>query len=278
MLGLEGLFAEEGENFERSNESSNCKPGLPQPPAKRAKCGLCGISNQGATCYLNSLLQTLFFTTEFRDALFSLGELELGSLTKRNPGVKVRVIPLQLQKLFARLLMSDRQSVLTTELTDSFGWINNEALQQHDVQELNRILFSAIEDSLVGTSGRHLINQLYHGTIVNQIECSVCGKISEREEDFLDLSVAVSGTSSLESGLRNNYCDTETMSGKNQYRCENCHKLVDAKKGARLRSLPQILTISLLRFSFDLIKMDRYKETGKFVFPTSLDMSPYEEK
>lgn len=278
MLGLEGLFAEEGENFERSNESSNCKPGLPQPPAKRAKCGLCGISNQGATCYLNSLLQTLFFTTEFRDALFSLGEPELGSLSKRNPGVKVRVIPLQLQKLFARLLMSDRQSVSTTELTDSFGWINNEELQQHDVQELNRILFSAIEDSLVGTSGRHLINQLYHGTIVNQIECSVCGKISEREEDFLDLSVAVSGTSSLEFGLRNNYCDTETMSGKNQYRCENCNKLVDAKKGARLRSLPQILTISLLRFSFDLIKMDRYKETGKFVFPTSLDMSPYEEK
>lgn len=70
MLGLEGLFAEEGENFERSNESSNCKPGLPQPPAKRAKCGLCGISNQGATCYLNSLLQTLFFTTEFRGIFF----------------------------------------------------------------------------------------------------------------------------------------------------------------------------------------------------------------
>lgn len=40
--------------------------------------------------------------------------------------MKVRVIPLQLQKLFARLLMSDRQSVSTTELTDSFGWINNE--------------------------------------------------------------------------------------------------------------------------------------------------------
>lgn len=73
MLGLEGLFAEEGENFERSNETSNCKPGLPQPPAKRAKCGLCGISNQGATCYLNSLLQTLFFTTEFRGISFGNG-------------------------------------------------------------------------------------------------------------------------------------------------------------------------------------------------------------
>ncbi|XP_061179949.1 ubiquitin carboxyl-terminal hydrolase 40-like isoform X2 [Saccostrea echinata] len=276
MLGLEGLFAEDGEQFESALHQS--KPGLPQPPSKRAKCGLCGISNQGATCYLNSLLQTLFFTTEFRDALFSLGEEELGSLAKRSSGEKVRVIPLHLQKLFARLLMSDRQSVSTIELTDSFGWTNNEELQQHDVQELNRILFSAIEDSLVGTSGKHLIKQLYHGAIVNQIVCSVCGKISEREEDFLDLSISVSGTESLEAGLRSYYCETETMEGKNQYRCENCNKLVDAKKGAKLRSLPQILTFSLLRFSFDLIKMDRYKETGKFVFPTQLDMSPYEEK
>lgn len=42
--------------------------------------------------------------------------------------------------------------------------------EQHDVQELNRILFCAIEDSLVGTSGEKLIRNLYHGTIVNQVK------------------------------------------------------------------------------------------------------------
>jgi len=41
--------------------------------------------------------------------------------------------------------------------------------QQHDVQELNRILFSAIDSSLVGTSGQNLINELYHGKLVNQV-------------------------------------------------------------------------------------------------------------
>ena len=30
-----------------------------------------GLSNQGATCYLNSLLQTLYMTPEFRRALYS---------------------------------------------------------------------------------------------------------------------------------------------------------------------------------------------------------------
>jgi ubiquitin carboxyl-terminal hydrolase 47 len=29
-----------------------------------------GLSNQGATCYMNSLLQTLYMTPEFRAALY----------------------------------------------------------------------------------------------------------------------------------------------------------------------------------------------------------------
>lgn len=32
--------------------------------------GYVGLSNQGATCYLNSLIQTLFMTPEFRDAVY----------------------------------------------------------------------------------------------------------------------------------------------------------------------------------------------------------------
>lgn len=42
-------------------------------------------------------------------------------------------------------------------------------MQQHDVQELNRILFDAIESSLVGTSGEQLIAQLFHGTSVQKV-------------------------------------------------------------------------------------------------------------
>lgn len=54
---------------------------------------------------------------------------------------------------------------------------------QHDVQELNRILFSALEHSLVGTSGSTFIQRLYHGTIANSIVCKECGNISQRQVD-----------------------------------------------------------------------------------------------
>ncbi|KAI8492070.1 ubiquitin-like protein-specific protease [Branchiostoma belcheri] len=246
------------------------------PPPSRGGTGLCGIRNQGATCYLNSLLQTLLFTPEFRESLFQLGPEELGSLADREkPGAKVRVIPIQLQRLFAKLLLVDQEAYSTTELTDSFGWTNSEELQQHDVQELSRILFSAIESSLVGTSGQELIANLYHGTLVNQIICGVCGRISTREEDFQDLTVAVAGYPSLQHALTDQYVEMERLEGKNQYRCEQCNKLVNARKGARLKKLPPILSFSLLRFSYDYVKWERYKETGKFTFPKELDMAVF---
>uniref|UniRef100_A0A7N9CLU8 Ubiquitin carboxyl-terminal hydrolase 40 n=1 Tax=Macaca fascicularis TaxID=9541 RepID=A0A7N9CLU8_MACFA len=202
-----------------------------EPPAPREFTNLSGIRNQGGTCYLNSLLQTLHFTPEFREALFSLGPEELGSFEdKDKPDAKVRIIPLQLQRLFAQLLLLDQEAASTTDLTDSFGWTSNEEMRQHDVQELNRILFSALETSLVGTSGHDLINRLYHGTIVNQIVCKECKNVSERQEDFLDLTVAVKNVSGLEDALWNMYVEEEVFDCDNLYHCGTCDRLVKAAK------------------------------------------------
>ncbi|XP_017393175.1 ubiquitin carboxyl-terminal hydrolase 40 isoform X1 [Cebus imitator] len=250
-----------------------------EPPAPREFTNLSGIRNQGGTCYLNSLLQTLHFTPEFREALFSLGPEELGLFEdKDKPDAKVRIIPLQLQRLFAQLLLLDQEAASTTDLTDSFGWTSNEEMRQHDVQELNRILFSALETSLVGTSGHDLINRLYHGTIVNQIVCKECKNVSERQEDFLDLTVAVKNVSGLEDALWNMYVEEEVFDCDNLYHCGTCDKLVKAAKLAKLRKLPPFLTVSLLRFNFDFVKCERYKETSCYTFPLRINLKPFCEQ
>ncbi|XP_010997322.2 ubiquitin carboxyl-terminal hydrolase 40 isoform X2 [Camelus dromedarius] len=250
-----------------------------EPPAPREFTNLSGIRNQGGTCYLNSLLQTLHFTPEFREALFSLGPEELGSLEdKDKPDAKVRIIPLQLQRLFAQLLLLDQDAASTTDLTDSFGWTSNEEMRQHDVQELNRILFSALETSLVGTSGHDLINRLYHGTIVNQIVCKECKNVSEKQEDFLDLTVAVKNVSGLEDALWNMYVEEEVFDCDNLYHCGTCDRLVKAAKSAKLRKLPPFLTVSLLRFNFDFVKCERYKETSCYTFPLRINLKPFCEQ
>uniref|UniRef100_A0A8C3YU25 Ubiquitin carboxyl-terminal hydrolase 40 n=1 Tax=Catagonus wagneri TaxID=51154 RepID=A0A8C3YU25_9CETA len=250
-----------------------------EPSAPREFTNLSGIRNQGGTCYLNSLLQTLHFTPEFREALFSLGPEELGSLEdKDKPDAKVRIIPLQLQRLFAQLLLLDQEAASTADLTDSFGWTSNEEMRQHDVQELNRILFSALETSLVGTSGHDLINRLYHGTVVNQVVCKECENVSEKQEDFLDLTVAVKNVSSLEDALWNMYVEEEVFDCDNLYHCGTCDKLVKAAKSARLRKLPPFLTVSLLRFNFDFVKCERYKETSCYTFPLRINLKPFCEQ
>ncbi|NWV97666.1 UBP40 hydrolase, partial [Machaerirhynchus nigripectus] len=255
------------------------KPRESEPPAPRDSTNLSGIKNQGGTCYLNSLLQTLLFTPEFREALFSLGPEELGTLDdSRKADAKVRIIPLQLQRLFAQLLLLDQQAASTTDLTESFGWSSHEEMRQHDVQELNRILFSALETSLVGTSGHDLINRLYHGIVVNQIVCKECKNVSERQEDFLDLTVAVKGVAGLEEALWNMYVEEEYFENDNLYRCGACDKLVEASKSAKLRKLPPFLTISLLRFNFDFEKCERYKETSCYTFPIQINLRPFCEQ
>uniref|UniRef100_A0A4W3HST7 Ubiquitin carboxyl-terminal hydrolase n=1 Tax=Callorhinchus milii TaxID=7868 RepID=A0A4W3HST7_CALMI len=279
-----GNLFEEGEDFDFVSESKGINGRKSRKkdhelPAPRAACNLSGIKNQGGTCYLNSLLQTLLYTPEFRESLFALGPEELGCLSdKDKPESKVRVIPLELQRLFAQLLLADQLAASTTDLTDSFGWTGNEQTSQHDVQELNRILFSALECSLVGTSGHDLINRLYHGIVVNKIVCKECGNVSERQEDFLDLTVTVKGVSGLEEALCNLYVEEEHFDNDNLYRCGRCEKLVKATKSAKLRHLPTFLTVSLLRFNYDFVKSERYKETGCYTFPVRLAMQPFCEQ
>ncbi len=117
----------------------------------------------------------------YLESLFSLKPEELGLVPSVNSQVKVRVIPMELQRLFAQLLTLDQEVCSTARLTESFGWSNNEELQQHDVQELNRILFNAIEHSLVNTSKAKLIQENYRGTCVNKVKCLSCQNVFERE-------------------------------------------------------------------------------------------------
>ena len=60
--------------------------------------------------------------------------------------------------------------------------------------------------------------------------CQSCGQMSEREEEFLDIPVALTGRTRLEQALKEMYCDTELLEGANRYHCGTCKKLVDAKR------------------------------------------------
>ncbi|CAD5117230.1 DgyrCDS6026 [Dimorphilus gyrociliatus] len=233
------------------------------PVRGRHPSHLAGLQNKSATCYLNSLLQILYFTRELRGLInyqnvktFSKISFAEGilSLTKQElnldiPGKKTRKILLELQKLFANLYLRDEDAVSTSDLTNSFGWDNDEESYQQDIQELNRVLFSAMEKCLQGTSKENLIKDLYHGINIQKIACMNCKSISEREEEVFDISVPVKNMSSLQDALSAFYCQAEIFKGDNQYYCESCQSYVNANK-----------------------------DVGQLSFPTNLDMKIYCEE
>jgi ubiquitin carboxyl-terminal hydrolase 47 len=96
-----------------------------------------GLPNMGATCYINSLLQTLFMTPEFRDGIYQWTYNE-----KIHPKREDSIL-FQLQKLFAKL---ERRSadISTHGLIKSFQWQDEQFSDQQDIQEFNRVLFEAL--------------------------------------------------------------------------------------------------------------------------------------
>eukprot|EP01117_Protostelium_nocturnum_P014334 TRINITY_DN5452_c0_g1_i3.p1 TRINITY_DN5452_c0_g1~~TRINITY_DN5452_c0_g1_i3.p1 ORF type:complete len:1042 (-),score=382.12 TRINITY_DN5452_c0_g1_i3:49-3174(-) len=171
----------------------------------------------------------------------------------------------------------DTSFVTTESLTKSFGWENNQVYEQHDVNELNRILFDAIERSLQDTDASNLITDLYRGTLVNKIICHSCQNVSARDEYFQDVNVLVNGFDTIADSL-GAFVNFEILNENNQYFCEKCQTKRDASKGILFKSLPKVLIFSLGRFEFDYREDKRKKISSVFRFPLVLDMNPYSEQ
>ena len=233
-----------------------------------------GLYNQGATCYMNSLLQALYNTPEFHYQLF---KWKYNSSQHSNPA---DCIPLQLQKLFAKLLIGNNNYADTKDLIKSFQWDNMEGFEQHDVQEFCRVLFSAIEESLIGcTEGDpDFIAKLYEGTLGSYIKCLACKSITNREEKYRDLQLSLRSAdqktynTSIEVAL-NDYFTSECLKGDNQYSCEPCKTKVDALKYYKLTKLPAILVLQLNRFTYDPYTYTKIKVNNRMTFPLTLNMN-----
>nr|DAD47220.1 TPA_asm: hypothetical protein HUJ06_017157 [Nelumbo nucifera] len=227
----------------------------------KKETGYVGLKNQGATCYMNSLLQTLYHIPYFRKAVYHMptteNDMPSGS------------IPLALQSLFYKLQYSDN-SVATKELTKSFGWDTYDSFMQHDVQELNRVLCEKLEDKMKGTVVEGTIQQLFEGHHMNYIECINVDYKSTRKESFYDLQLDVKGCKDVYASF-DKYVEVERLEGDNKYHAEQ-HGLQDARKGVLFIDFPPVLQLQLKRFEYDFMRDTMVKINDRYEFPLELDL------
>jgi len=227
----------------------------------KKETGYVGLKNQGATCYMNSLLQTLYHIPYFRKAVYHMPTTENDMPSSS--------IPLALQSLFYKLQYSDT-SVATKELTKSFGWDTYDSFMQHDVQELNRVLSEKLEDKMKGTVVEGTIQQLFEGHHMNYIECINVDYKSTRKESFYDLQLDVKGCRDVYASF-DKYVEVERLEGDNKYHAEQ-YGLQDAKKGVLFIDFPPVLQLQLKRFEYDFMRDTMVKINDRYEFPLQLDL------
>ncbi|XP_071502708.1 ubiquitin carboxyl-terminal hydrolase 48-like [Diadema antillarum] len=252
---------------------------------KRKEDELVGLKNLGATCYVNTFLQVWFHNQRFREALYqwrpldrewardeSADERTVAALPEAE--LQPSTICGHLQLLFALLQFSRRRYIDPANFINCLGL---DAALQQDAQEFSKLFISLLESTLreqpnplVG----NVIEQQFSGQYSYVTRCNSCGNSSERPSQFYELDLNIKGHKHLEDSLTE-FLKEEKLEGANQYLCERCNCKQNATRCIKLKTLPPVLNIQLLRFVFDRHSGTKKKLNNFLQFPEELDMSKH---
>ncbi|KAF9434465.1 ATP-binding cassette sub- D member 4, partial [Entomortierella beljakovae] len=221
-----------------------------------------GLNNLGNTCFLNSVLQCLTYTAPLANYLLS--NQHSGSCKTTN-----FCMMCLLEKHVGRCFNHSMNEAIAPKVI--VGRLRNIGKQfrigrQEDSHEFARYLIDALQKScLIGFDSKlddriketTVIHQIFGGYFQSQVKCMKCGHESNTFETYLDVSVDIRGAESVQKAFRD-FTKPDILTKSNQYKCDKCKVLVDARKQMTIYEAPKILCIHLKRFTFTGQKINRH--------------------
>ncbi|XP_078020961.1 ubiquitin carboxyl-terminal hydrolase 47-like isoform X1 [Epinephelus lanceolatus] len=211
-----------------------------------------GLYNQGATCYLNSVLQVLFMTPEIHDRL--------------NP--KSQVTDEELRNLFKRL----KETTSGTENITKSLKIKN-VCQQRDAAECLEMILQKVSPQA---------SEVFKGQLRYTTKCTEGHSIIEETNPFWTLPLSLKDTHddrtySVGEGFERIF-QQKSFSGDNMVYCNECEEKTEATTGCEMVTYPQILILLLKRFDFDYRTMSYFKSHRCVDVPRTLQRKDKEYK
>ncbi|XP_068948968.1 ubiquitin carboxyl-terminal hydrolase 1-like isoform X2 [Petaurus breviceps papuanus] len=121
-----------------------------------------------------------------------------------------------------------------------------------------------------------LVEKLFQGQLVLRTRCLECESLTERREDFQDISVPVqeeefskvqesseispepkTELKSLKWAI-SQFASVERIVGEDKYFCENCHHYTEAERSLLFDKMPEVITIHLKCFAATGLEFDCY--------------------
>uniref|UniRef100_A0A8C6BUM3 Ubiquitin carboxyl-terminal hydrolase n=1 Tax=Monodon monoceros TaxID=40151 RepID=A0A8C6BUM3_MONMO len=150
--------------------------------------------------------------------------------------------------------------------------------------------------------GFELVEKLFQGQLVLRTHCLECESLTERREDFQDISVPVQEDelSKVEESseispepktemktLRwaiSEFASVERIVGKDKYFCENCHHYTEAERSLLFDKMPEVIAIHLkcfaasVSFVFDCYGGGLSKINTSLLTPLKLSLEEWSTK
>ncbi|XP_041639436.1 ubiquitin carboxyl-terminal hydrolase 48 isoform X2 [Cheilinus undulatus] len=242
---------------------------------RRDKNTFVGLTNLGATCYVNTFLQVWFHNLELRRSLYQCQNSRAQEHNSESD-YEPQSICEHLQYLFALLQNSNRKYIDPSGLVKALGLDTG---QQQDAQEFSKLFMSLLEDTLSkqkSPSLQNVIQQQFCGQFSYVTVCNQCGRSSALLSRFYELELNIQGHKNLNECVTE-FLKEEKLDGENRYFCESCQSKQSATRRIRLHNLPPTLNLQLMRFVFDRQTGHKKKLNTFISFPEQLDMAPFME-
>ncbi|KAL4403052.1 cysteine-type deubiquitinase [Malassezia pachydermatis] len=298
-MSLEAARASHFEVVNETTTADNNEADIPPPTAKdaaasslplytprivpqfpRAHMRAAGLHNRGNTCYMNSVMQALLHTPPLAHAMLTqsvptlLGRYGMPRTKKQALKAANAFNAVAALKEFFERAYSGASAVTPSQFIANLRKFARPLRpgRQEDAHEYLRLLLESMQHACTCFARKSvapndpvlmttLIQKIFGGRLRSRVTCHSCRHNSDTFDPVLDLSLDVrKGIASVKQAL-DAFTAPEMLSDK--YRCDHCHRHVDATKRFTIDATPLALTVHLKRFTIFGNKINKTVSYGE---------------